>query len=84
MFQNKETAAILVYQTNPPRIELYFYANIFFCFKNTDMAADHVSENALLLGITYKNAISSRDKILHVSLGSSTALSRLSPPNPPI
>ena len=32
MFQNKETAAILVYQANPPRIEPYFYAKIVFCF----------------------------------------------------
>ena len=32
VFQNKETAAILVYQTNPWVIELYFYENNFFCF----------------------------------------------------
>ena len=32
-----------MYQTNPPRIELYFYANNFF-----EMATGHVSENALL------------------------------------
>ena len=32
VFQNKGTAAILVYQANPLGIELYFYANTFFCF----------------------------------------------------
>ena len=32
MFQNKETAAILVYQAIIPRIKLYFYAKIVFCF----------------------------------------------------
>ena len=26
------TAAMLVYPTNPPEIELYYHANIFFCF----------------------------------------------------
>ena len=30
----KEMAAMIVYQTNPPGIELYFFANIFFCFSN--------------------------------------------------
>ena len=34
VFQNKEMAAMMVYQTNPPGIELYFYANTFFCFGN--------------------------------------------------
>ena len=34
VFQNKEMAAMMVYQTNPPGIELYFYANTFFCFSN--------------------------------------------------
>ena len=29
---NKGTAAMLVSPTNPPGIELYSYANIFFCF----------------------------------------------------
>ena len=32
VFQNKEVAAILVFQTGPLGIELYFYANTFFCF----------------------------------------------------
>ena len=32
VFQNKEMAGILVYQSNPPGNELYFYANILFCF----------------------------------------------------
>ena len=30
--QNKEMAAMLVSQTKPLGIELYFYANTFFCF----------------------------------------------------
>ena len=30
--QNKEMAAMLVSQTKPKGIELYFYANTFFCF----------------------------------------------------
>ena len=34
MFQNKGMAAMMVYQTNPPGIELYFYANAFFSFGN--------------------------------------------------
>ena len=38
--KNDETAAILVYQTNPLGVELYFYANNFFVSVN-------VSENPL-------------------------------------
>ena len=34
VFQNKGMAAMMVYQTNPPGIELYFYVNNFFCFSN--------------------------------------------------
>ena len=29
--QNNETAAMLVYQTNPLGVELFSYANAFFC-----------------------------------------------------
>ena len=32
VFQNKETAAILVYQAIPPGIKFYFYAKKVFCF----------------------------------------------------
>ena len=32
VYQNKGMAAILVYKANPLGIELYFYANTFFCF----------------------------------------------------
>ena len=46
VFRDKETMAMLVFQTNPLGIELYFYTNIIFYFKNS-MAACHVSENAL-------------------------------------
>ena len=48
--QNKEMAAMMVYQTNPPGIELYIYANNFFSFSNPTMATGHVSENALYPG----------------------------------
>ena len=34
VFQNKGMAAMMVNQTNPPGIELYFYANTFLCFSN--------------------------------------------------
>ena len=34
VFQNKEMAAMMVYQTNPSGIELCFYANTLFCFSN--------------------------------------------------
>ena len=32
VFLNDGTEARLVYPTNPPRIELYYHANVFFCF----------------------------------------------------
>ena len=35
VFQKKEMAAMILYQANPPGIELYFCANAFFCFSNT-------------------------------------------------
>ena len=50
VFQNKGMVAMMVYQTNPPGIELYFYANTFFCFSNPIwVATGHVNENALLI-----------------------------------
>ena len=30
---NKEKAAMLVPRPNPPGIQLYYYANVFFCFR---------------------------------------------------
>ena len=30
---------------NPPVIELYYYANVFFCFFLKNMAVDHVRKN---------------------------------------
>ena len=46
--QNKEMAAMLVSQTKLLGIELYFYANTFFCFsKPIIMTSSHVNENAL-------------------------------------
>ena len=48
VFQKKETAAILIYQTNPPEIELYFCVNTFFCLNEPIwLLHGHVSENAL-------------------------------------
>ena len=48
VYLNKGMAAMMVYQTNPPGIGLYFYANTFFCFSNPNMAAGHVSKNTPL------------------------------------
>ena len=47
VFQNKETEAMLMYQTKPLGIELHFYANFFLLWYEINMAAGHVSENAL-------------------------------------
>ena len=33
VFQNNETAAMLVYQTSPVGVELFSYVNTFFCFR---------------------------------------------------
>ena len=47
--QNNETAAMLVSQTSPVGVELFSYANAFFC-SNTKICiyAGHASENTLL------------------------------------
>ena len=46
--QNKEMAAMLVSQTKPLGIELYFYANTFICFSKLIWpVVDHVNENGL-------------------------------------
>ena len=42
---NKGTAAMLVSPTNPPGIEFYYHANVFFCFGEINKVTDHVSEN---------------------------------------
>ena len=34
VFQRKGMAAMMVYQTNPLGIDLYFYSNTLFCFSN--------------------------------------------------
>ena len=47
MFQNKEMAAMMVYHTNPPGIELNFLCKYFLLFQQSNMGAGHVSENAL-------------------------------------
>ena len=45
--QNNETAAILVSQTSPLGVELFSYANAFFCSFFCCVDAGHVSENTL-------------------------------------
>ena len=47
MFQNNDMAAMLVFQTNPMGVGLFFQANNFFLFPQICIDADHVSENAL-------------------------------------
>ena len=42
MFQNNETAAMLVFQSSPLRVDFFSYVNASFCID-----AGHVSENAL-------------------------------------
>ena len=49
--QNNETAAMLVSNpTNPVGVELFSYANAFFC---SSIDAGHVSENALQTCVWY-------------------------------
>ena len=48
VFQNKETAAILMYQAIPPGIKLYFYATIVFCFSKEDSALQSLNFAFLL------------------------------------
>ena len=44
---NKGMAATLVSSNNPPGIELYYHANVFFCFGRKNKVTDHVSENTI-------------------------------------
>ena len=46
VFQKKETAAMLVFQTDPVRVELFSYINTIL-FHQIGVDARHVSENAL-------------------------------------
>ena len=55
--QNNETATMLVFQTNPVGVELFSYANAFFC----SIVAGHVSENPL-----HEKTISTRLGIFRV------------------
>ena len=57
VFQNKEMPAMMVYQTNPPGIELYFYANTFFCFSNPiDLIHDGRNVGfAIIMQISYSH-----------------------------
>ena len=57
--ENKEMAAMMVYQTNPPRLELYFYANTFFCLSNPIWLLDKAIKRERKKTITLKyNSIS--------------------------
>ena len=47
-FQNNETAAILVFQTNPVGVGLFSYKNNFFCSHKHLHRCWRVSENHLL------------------------------------
>ena len=49
MFQNNETAAILVYQDSPVETELFSYEKNFLLFQWISIDAGHLSENALYL-----------------------------------
>ena len=46
VFQNNETAAMLMHETNPVGVELLCYVNTSSCFKIC-LRTGHVSENAL-------------------------------------
>ena len=46
MFQNNETAAMLVYQDNPMGLKLISDLNAFFFFSEISIDAGQVSENA--------------------------------------
>ena len=45
---NKGKAAMLMSPSNPPGIELFYQANVFFRFGGKNKVIDHVSENTLL------------------------------------
>ena len=48
MFQNNETTAMLVFQTNPVGVELFSYVKTFVnLFQKICTGAGHVSKNAL-------------------------------------
>ena len=55
------TASILVFPTNPVRIELYSYTKVFFCFWLKNVIIDHVSESTLY-------------KMLNINISRSTKL----------
>ena len=64
--QNKETAAILVSQINPLGIELYFYANVVFCFSKLIWLLVTCVQNALFFeeGSRYKVHRQSKKRIV--------------------
>ena len=47
LFQNNETAAMLVFQANPVGVELFSYVKPIFCSNKICIDACHVSENTL-------------------------------------
>ena len=52
VFQNNETAAMLVFQTNPVGGEPFSYAKNFLSSRENWIAARHVNETALFAGIS--------------------------------
>ena len=46
MSQNKGTAAMLVSPINPPGIELFSYADVFFCFWSQNCIFDTEKKNS--------------------------------------
>ena len=68
VFQNSETAAMLVSQTNPLGVELFSYANAFFCSNK------QVSENTLLFlnGFLFSEEKSSAAKSIYYYLAHSS------------
>ena len=47
VYSRDVTGAMLVSSNNPPGIELYYHANVFFCFGRKNKVTDHVSENTI-------------------------------------
>ena len=48
VFQNNETAAMMVYPQNLWGVDLFSHVNVFLLFQKISIDAGHVSKNALL------------------------------------
>ena len=58
MFSRDVTTAMLLFPVNPPGIELYFYAKIFWYFGWINMLIDHESESTLYNGSQWRYTFS--------------------------